>query len=924
MPWQDPQVNSINRLEARHQAITCESEDLAIDVVSGNRDKFESRWVSSLDGRWDFKWKRSPERDWEKSAKIDVPGCWQLQGEYDPPLYINITYPIAKSAPDPMGEPPKEYTSYSMRNPVGLYTTFFKRPWRWYFRRTVLRFDGVSSAFYLRVNGKLAGYSEDSRLPAEFDISRHLKWFGKNKIEVEVYKHCDGTYLEDQDFWRLSGIFRSVYLLSEHPSAPHDLVAETWLSDDYKTGKFTIRDEKGNVIKERTVENPKLWNSELPYVYVTPIEHKWGWWIFGGVDYRAVTLGFRRVEIKDGVFYLNGKRILFKGVNRHEMNPERGYTVSRKEMLADIRLMKSFNINAVRTCHYPNDPEWYDLCDREGLMVVCEANIESHGYGYGKESLAHRKDYEKSHVERNVNMVRCFRNHPSILIWSMGNEAGFGDNFRSAYKAIKAIDPTRPVQYERANKGVLDWSYPETEIACPMYARPWDVEKYAMSKPAKPMVLCEYSHAMGNSNGGFDEYWRLARKYPSFQGGFIWDFADQALWKNGDGGKTLAFGGDFGDIPNDDNFNCNGVFDALRNPHPGAFEIKHCYQPLHVESFDWAKRTAKVRNEYEVFDFSEFGECRWASLDKSGQVVSKGTLASFGIAAGETGEISLPADKPIGQTVLFSFYNDGQLVAWDQFARPFAVDDEAVKLRNAAKGGEAGHPFKMNFWRAPTDNDRGWNMAKVCGVWKKATETQTLPEGVKSELECTRLDDGRLMVDWKLSVPRNLAPIPRVGLTFTCPSADSVEYVGLGPWENYSDRASGAIFGRHTATVGLVSGTADKRSGTINYPVNRLNPDNYSEPGEQGYRTGCSRLKVGGIEISAVDRAFGFNVWPYPQSELEKARHQWEITRSGELTVNIDAVQMGVGGDNSWGARPAAAHMPGGGEYRLSFIVKGL
>ena len=923
-PWQNPEINSINKLEARNLSINYETEDLAIDAARGIGDKFKSRWLMLLDGKWDFKWKRSPEKEWEKTGKIDVPGCWQLQGDFDPPLYSNVTYPIAMTAPDPMQEPPANYTSHAMRNPVGLYSTSFKRPWRWYFRRTVLRLDGVSSAFFVKVNGKAVGYSEDSRIPSEFDLSPYLKWFGENKLEIEVYKHCDGSYLEDQDFWRLSGIFRSVYLLSEHLGSPRDLIAETWLSDDYKVGKFKIVDEKGNVIKERTVEEPKLWSSELPYVYVTPVEFKWGWWIFGGTDYRAVTLGFRRVEIKDGVFYLNGKRVLFKGVNRHEMSPDRGYTVTRKEMLRDIRLMKSYNINAVRTCHYPSDPEWFDLCDREGLMVVAEANVESHGYGYGEESLAHRKDYEKSHVERNVNMVKCYRNHPSILIWSMGNEAGFGDNFRSAFKAIKAIDPTRPVQYERANKGTTNWPYEETAIACPMYANPSEVEQYVKNNPSKPMVLCEYTHAMGNSNGGLDEYWRLARKYPSFQGGFIWDFADQALWKRGDNGKSLAFGGDFGDFPNDDNFCCNGIFDALRNPHPGAFEVKHCYQPMHVESFDWATRKLKIRNEYNFFDFDEYGSCRWTALDRSGREVAKGMLEELKIAPGGVGEFKLPSDKNLGESVIFSFYNDEQMVAWNQFTRPFGTDEAELRLRDGAKPGRCENLFKFNFWRAPTDNDRGWKMGEVCKVWKEATEKQVLPAGVKSELKSTRLEDGRILVDWKLSVPKGLAPIPRVGLTFAAGMADSVSYIGLGPWENYSDRSSAAIFGSHTATLGLVSGIADERSGTVAYPANRLNPDNYTEPGEQGYRTGCRLLKVGNVEVAAIGKEFGFNVWPYSQSDLENARHQWDLKKTDALTVNIDAVQMGVGGDDSWGARPHKQYMPGAGEYRLSFIVKGL
>ena len=919
-PWQDPQINEINRLPARGVSIPCETEQLAFDILGGERDKFESRWLQSLNGEWDFKWKREPKRDWEKSAKIAVPGCWQLQGAYDPALYTNSRYPIALTAPDPMGEPEKDFTSYELRNPVGLYTTTFKRPWRWFFRRTVIHFDGVSSAFYVRVNGKEVGYSEDSRLPVEFDLTPYLKWFGENKLEVEVYKHCDGSYLEDQDFWRLSGIFRSVYLVSEHKKAPKDLIVETWLSDDYKTGKFKVVDENGNVIKERTVENPKLWNSEMPYVYVTPIEHKWGWWIFGGIDYRAVSLGFRRVEIKDSVIYLNGKRVLFKGVNRHEMQPEGGYTVTREGMLKDIRLMKSLNVNAVRTCHYPDDPEWYNLCDREGIMVVCEANVESHGYGYGKESLAHRKDYEKSHVERNVRMVQTFRNHPSILIWSMGNEAGFGDNFRAAYKAIKAIDPTRPVQYERAGLDNGSWPYPETEIACPMYTRPWNVEKYVKNNPPKPMVLCEYTHAMGNSNGGVGAYWDLARKYPSFQGGFVWDFVDQALWKTDEKGKWLAYGGDFGDKPNDDNFCCNGMVDALRNPHPGAYEIKYAYQPMHVEAFDWNTRTAKVRNEYEVFDFDEFGCCKWVSCDADGNVVSKGVIYEPGIKAGQTGEIKLPADKPLGEMVSFSFYSDDQLVAWNQFAKPF----KPLAVGASKPAPEAGKDVRINLWRAPIDNDRGWKMNEVCKIWKDATLSQKLPAGVKSDLKFSKLEDGSTLVDWTLIVPKGLPPIPRVGLTFTVPAdADAVEYVGRGPWENYSDRARSAMIGRYKATLGHVTGLADPKTGTIDYPSDRLNPDNYTEPGEQGYRTGCRSLKLGSREIVAVNAPFGFNVWPYAQSALEGPKHQWQIVKDDKLTVNIDAVQMGVGGDNSWGARPHDEFMPGAGTYRLSFIMKG-
>jgi len=917
-PWQDPQVNEINRLPARTLIVPSETEEIAIGIANGEKSKYASRYVMSLNREWDFKWKPSPEQKWQKECKVAVPGCWQLQGEFDPPLYVNVRYPLGFDATgNPMIDPPKDYTSFKYRNPVGLYTTTFKRPWRWYFRRTVLRFYGVGSAFYVRVNGKMAGYAEDSRLPSEFDISPFLKWFGENKIEVEVYKHSDGTYLEDQDFWRLSGIFREVLLVSENKNAPKDMVVETWLADDYSHGKFTIRDENGKELKVRDVDKEKLhlWNAEFPCVYVTPLEHKWGWWIFGGTDYYAVSLGFRKVEIRDSVIYLNGKRVLFKGVNRHEMDPETGYTMTQERMKKDIRIMRDFNINAVRTCHYPDVPEWYDLCDRDGIMVVCEANIESHGAGYGEGSLAKNPAWKKSHVERGTRMVKFFRNHPSILIWSLGNEAGDGENFTAEYKAVREIDPTRPIHYERAQNGA------NTDIFCPMYAPPEACERYVSSSPAKPLVLCEYTHAMGNSNGGAMEYWDLARKYPSFQGGFVWDFADQALWKQGaDGRRSLAYGGDFGDVPNDDNFNCNGLFDALRNPHPGAWELKHAYQSIHVTAFDWATGEATIKNENLFVTLDDYDGV--AILEKNGEKIASRFISLEGIGPGSSKKVKVE-NMGDADSVHFRFNGYGDGVAWNQFVKEPFKPVAAPSLANAKA--VANHDFKMNFWRAPTDNDRGWKMPEVCAAWKTATETQKLPDGVKGDLKVYRLEDGDLFVDWTVTVPAGLPPIPRVGLTFQIPLCGNGEasWYGMGPWENYSDRATAAVLGIHRATIGLVGGFAGN-GGTITYPASRLNPDNYTEPGEQGYRTGCRWAKIGGLEIKALNAPFGFNAWPYTQAMLEAAKHQTDLVETDSITVNVDAVQMGVGGDDSWRSRPHAPYMPGAGTYRLSFIVKGL
>ena len=954
-PWEDPAVNEIDRLPARAISIPCESEEMALAIKNLERPKGDSRWSLPLDGTWDFRWKRSPEAaDWEKTAQITVPGCWQLQGDYDPPLYTNIQYPIAQDAPRVMTAPADtNWTAYAYRNPVGLYKTTFRRPWRWLFRKTTIHFGGVSSAFYVRVNGKAVGYAEDSRLPSEFDLTPYLKWFGENTLEVEVYKHCDGTYLEDQDFWRLSGIFREVYLVSESKSAPFDLIVETKLSDDLKSGSFTVRDEKGNVLKVREVPDVKLWSCEEPYLYVTPIEHKWGlwpscpwgWWIFGGVDYRAVSFGFRKVEIRDSVLYVNGRRALFKGVNRHEMEPKTGYAVTLEGMKKDIEVMKAFNVNAVRTSHYPNVPEWYDLCDREGIMVCCEANVESHGYDRfdSNSSLSFRKDYEQSHVERGTRMVETFRNHPSIIFWSLGNESGYGPNFKASYKAIRAIDPTRPIQYENfcrariGHLGVQDAiagdEYAFTDFESPMYSRPWASEKYVANHPKKPYILAEYAHAMGNSTGGLQEYWNLARKYPSFQGGFVWDFADQALWKTDARGTWLAYGGDFGDRPNDDNFNCNGLFDALRNPHPGAYEMKHAYQNMTCEAFDFATGKVTVRNGFCFRDLDDY-VCEWTARDAAGNPSARGLFELGELPPGEARDYALEGFG--GDSIVFRFLDGSDCVAWDSFAKPFRPE-LSTNLHESARTESDSCPFvsirgsapnsqpptlALNFWRAPTDNDRGWKMPEVCKVWKDATATQKLPDGVTSDLKTTRLADGAWRVDWTLTVPKGLPPIPRVGLTFTVPKTNAVEWLGLGPWENYADRASGAIYDVHRASVGLVSGLADPKTGTIAYPADRLNPDNYIEPGEQGYRTGCRRLTVGGVTVEAANAPFGFNVWPYPQTTLEGRKHQWELSEADALTVNVDAVQMGVGGDNSWGAKPHDAFMPGAGTYRLVFKIQ--
>ena len=915
--WQDPTVFEKNRLPARAVVVPCESQAMALAIAKGEKPRTESKWLKSLNGTWDFKWKHTIDAaDWEKTAKIAVPGCWQLQGEFDPALYTNSTYPIAGyKEGDPMQEPPKDYTSHYYRNPVGLYSRTFTVPSDWKNRRVVIHFGGVSSAMFLYVNGKEVGYSEDSRLPAEFDITPFLKE-GGNALEVKVLKHCDGSFLEDQDFWRFSGIFRDVWLVAEGAGAPSDIVVDARLSDDYKTGTLVVRDADGKTLLEKTYANPNLWSCEAPNMYYETFS--------AGKSVYAVSFGFRKVEIKDAVIYINGKRALFMGVDRHEMEPATGYTVTLDGMKRDIEIFHDLNVNAVRTCHYPDDPTWYELCDREGIYVVCEANIESHGAGYGENTLAKNALYHDAHLARGCNMLKVFRNHPSIVIWSMGNEAGDGPNFEDLYKAMRAIDQTRPIQYERAQDS------DHSDVKCPMYTRPWDVEKYVKNNPKKPFVLCEYTHAMGNSNGDIQDYWDLVRKYPSMQGGFIWDFADQAVWKTDGRGTWLAYGGDFGDKPNDDNFNCNGIVAADRTYHPGAYEVKHAYQPVHVDAWDWGTKTAKIYNAYR-FSTLDHLNAHWI-VTKDGKIVKDGIVDLKGFEPDTTREVKL--DAPDGDAIVFLFVRgdwdldqDGRpdVAAMDQFAKPFAApafDGKEAKIVSE-------HPFMMNFWRAPTDNDRGWKMPDVCKAWKTATESQKLPDGCSSDFKVSELGPGKYLVDLKVKVDEKMPPVPRIGVTFKIPKELSkVEWYGMGPWENYRDRSTGAILDVWKASVGLVRGLATDECG-IDYPGFRLNPDNYIEPGEQGYRTGCRWIKFSdgkdkSVKITALDAPVGFNAWPYSQSALEAARHQWDIVEEDAITVNVDAVQMGIGGDNSWGSRPHDDDMVGKGAYSLRFLVEGL
>ena len=638
--WQDPQVNEINRLPMHT------SFDSSCPKVS-------------LHGDWKFYYQEdatAPLKDFFSSSVDDskwgtmpVPGMWELNGFGDP-IYVNIGYAWRGRNWNTPPTVPLEH------NHVGSYRRTISIPADWKGKQVIAHFGSVTSNIYLYVNGQFAGYSEDSKLSCEFDITKFVKP-GNNLIAFQTYRWCDGTYLEDQDFFRFCGVARDSYLFAKDSKVKiNDLRVYPNLADDYKSATLNVKVDQngasairykltapdGKVVTEDQtspkalgfgidVQQPKLWSAETPNLYTLELQLLKGKKV---VETATQKVGFRDVRIENGQLLVNGKAVLIKGADRHELDPDGGYVVSRERMIQDIREMKKMNINAVRTSHYPNNPEWYDLCDEYGIYVTAEANVESHGMGYGKETLAKNEAYALAHMQRNQRNIQCQFNHPSIIVWSMGNEAGFGPNFEAVYRWIKNEDFTRPVQYEQAGRNQF------TDVFCPMYLWYEACEDYCKKIEAKraagetiteqPLIQCEYAHAMGNSEGGFKEYWDLIRKYPSYQGGYIWDFVDQSIhWKNKDGKEIYAYGGDFNDIdfPGDRNFCDNGLISPDRVWNPHAYEVQYYYQNIWTKPIDLNKGMILIQNENFFRDLSNY-QLNWTLL-ADGKPCQNGTIADL-------------------------------------------------------------------------------------------------------------------------------------------------------------------------------------------------------------------------------------------------------------------------------------------------------
>ncbi|MCQ2235673.1 MAG: DUF4981 domain-containing protein [Bacteroidales bacterium] len=792
--WLDPTVNAENRLENVSSFFAFESTELATKA-----DKSASSRYLSLEGEWNFHWvcdAQDAPADFYKLSyndknwnKMPVPGIWELNG-FGAPVYTNMAY-----AWDRDFEPNPPYIAKT-NNHVGSYRKSFDIPAAWNGEKIYMHVGSATSNLTLYINGQYVGYSEDSKVAAEFDITPYVKPGESNLIAMQIMRWCDGSYLEDQDFWRLCGIAREVYLYSRPQVHIEDIFITPDLVNNYKDGSLDItlsipnangknvdivlEDKAGKKIiskaltvagnKTQTtlaVKNPLKWSAEEPNLYnlyVTLTDNN------KTIEVIRQRVGFRKVEIKNAQLLVNGKPILIKGADRHELDPDGGYVVSVERMISDIKVLKSLNINAVRTCHYPDDPRWYDLCDEYGIYLTAEANVESHGMGYREKTLAKREDFHDAHVWRNQNNVLSHKNHPSIIVWSLGNEAGYGKNFEDAYDWIKAYDKSRPVQYEQAGH----WG--KTDIFCPMYMDYWDCEKYLSNDPKLPLIQCEYAHTMGNSGGGFKEYWDLIRKYPNYQGGYIWDFQDQGLRdKSKVTGKQIwTYGGDYGRFEaSDNNFNCNGIVAPDRTYNPHAYEIQYYYQNIWTKVADLKKGILEIYNENFFVPIRNI-ELHY-TLEAEGESLGSGVvdlssfkiqpLAKKNIKIADLAKIAASADMSNKEVVLNVDYvlisdeplrSKGDAIAKQQFVLSdyhFAnVDNLKSADGNAkaderrayaiVKGGntdvwfskkngfityldingetilEEGSQIIPNFWRPSTDNDYGAGFQNRFEAWR--------------------------------------------------------------------------------------------------------------------------------------------------------------------------------------------------------------
>lgn len=1002
--WQDPEVNAINRAPMHTSFFAYENLETANKGVKEESDNF-----MTLNGKWKFLWVESADKRPDDFFRVGyddngwddfrIPAVWELNG-YGDPIYVNIGYAWRNQYKNNPPYVPVE------KNHVGSYRKEIVVPANWKGKDIIAHFGSVTSNMYLWVNGKFVGYSEDSKLEAEFDITKYLVPGKKNLIAFQVFRWCDGTYLEDQDFFRYSGVSRDCYLYTRNRNRIDDIRITPSLDDEYKNGILDVElslkgnnsvslellDADNNVVQvkevkgsgtvkaEFNVENPNKWTAETPYLYTLRASL-----VNGGNITEIVPLkvGFRRIEIKNAQVLVNGQPVLFKGANRHEMDPDGGYVVSRERMLQDIQIMKKFNINAVRTCHYPDDPYWYELCDKYGIYMVAEANIESHGMGYGETTLAKVDFYKKAHMERNMRNVQRNFNHPSIIFWSLGNEAGYGSNFEAAYHWVKNEDNSRPVQYERAGYSGL------TDIFCPMYYGYDACEKYSEDDSKnKPLIQCEYAHAMGNSEGGFKEYWDLIRKYPKYQGGFIWDFVDQSCrWTGKNGEMIYAYGGDFNRFDaSDNNFCDNGLISPDRIPNPHMYEVGYFYQNIWTTPGDIANGEIKIYNENFFRDLSAY-RMQWEVIN-NGKSVRTGIVENLDVAPRQTVPYKIDFGKldESGEWLLNVKYIQktsenlvpaGHVVAKNQIVlKGYDVSD--MKFENIAEKNipviapvandenincleVSGETFNIqfnkqngfmdsycvngtqminkdaqltpNFWRAPTDNDYGAGLQNKYAVWKN-------PEIKLVSMKHESVND--MIV---VSAEYDIASVSaKLYLTYTINNQGAVKVTQKMVADKSAKVSDMFRFGMQMPMPESFENIVYYGRGPVENYIDRNHSTDigiysqtvteqfypYIRPQENGTKTDIRWWKLFNEEgkglMFVAEKPFSASALHYTMESLDDGseknqRHSNEVVPSNLTNLLIDKVQQGLACVDSWGAIPRPEYRIPYDDYEFTFIM---
>ncbi|MDA3930826.1 MAG: DUF4981 domain-containing protein [Prolixibacteraceae bacterium] len=1009
-PYENPEVYQINRLPAKAH--------------------FQNNYTSiSLNGEWKFKILNNPEANPENFTEtnfddsqwdhITVPSNWQLEG-FGRPIYTNITHPFEVNPPFVPHE----------GNETGLYRIKFDASKNE--QRSILQFDGVQSAFYCWLNNEFVGYSEGSMLPAAFDVSTKLL-NGSNCLAVKVIRWSDGSYLEDQDFWRLSGIFRDVQLYQTNDLYIKDIAVKTNLINDYNHAVFTVEMEVENESEELleanyqiqlsdeknqsavwshdlnvsisakselllqlsdTLKNIKSWSAEIPNLYRLQIQS-------AANEKISTKVGFRNIEIENGIWKINGKRLLIKGVNRHEFNQHNGRVVSEADMIQDIRLMKQNNFNAVRTSHYPDISRFYELCDSLGLYVMDETNLESHQLWWEKnQSPVKDPLWKAAIVDRGIGMVQRDKNHPSIISWSLGNEAGNGENLEIMAEEIRKIDPSRPIHYE--SKEIKHHINPSTgkikdivqalkgfwknehllsgyDFNSRMYPSPEKVKWMLKKDKDRPVILCEYAHAMGNSTGNFAEYWEIFRTEPRAQGGFIWDWVDQGLIRNDSiYGQVWAYGGDFGDTINDNNFCLNGVVFPDRSPKPALSTIKKVQQAVQFSIENPFNQTLNIRNEY-LFESINLENISWTLLE-NGLEIANGQLDEKTVAASNSTSIQVPLKEHITKTeadyhltVIYrmpeasAWCEKGHILAYDQFLIQkrkllakintegkieFCENEQNIIIEGSnfsyrfdkAKGSFT--QLKLNeetvqlngpepsFWRAPTDNDRGgglspfgsystdWEKAGYDALIKEIDQIKVSSEGdavlieckctltgdkdrIKLTLLCEITSDGKIQFTYKIKRKKN-TPMPKVGSSIALSNDfQQVKWYGLDG-ESYPDRLDGNLMGVYSADIN-----------------SWYTP--YIKPQENGNRAQvnwCEIEGAGALGIRLEGESLNISMHRYDLKEFANNTHYYQVRNGNRLTLNIDYLQAGLGGDNSWSKSVHPAYLITDKKFEFSYTLQ--